>query len=209
MEKSEEVEVLSSGSIIKIIIIILVEINLIDQLTMEIGLIIIIIKVIKSTKEIWVVQEVESLVHQELIVIMRKELLIFLLMKEIIIRKVLITEVTNIEAELVVNKVILGKEIIITKVTIDKLIITNLEILIKKIDGMMRKEILNLKEKTGIMKLVSKKQRVTQKIVEVMKVKCKEEIIVWVNKAQEKDKNSDKERQKIKGLDLEREFLLS
>lgn len=130
MEKSEEVEVLSSGSIIKIIISILIEINLIDQLTMEIGLIIIIIKVIKSTKGIWVVQEVESLVHQELIVIMRKELLIFHLMKEIIIRKVLITEVTNIEAELVVTKVILGKEIIITKVTIDNLIITNLEILI-------------------------------------------------------------------------------
>lgn len=130
MEKSEEVEVLSSGNIIKIIISILIEINLIDQLTMEIGLIIIIIKVIKSTKGIWVVQEVESLVHQELIVIMRKELLIFHLMKEIIIRKVLITEVTNIEAELVVTKVILGKEIIITKVTIDNLIITNLEILI-------------------------------------------------------------------------------
>jgi hypothetical protein len=44
------------------------------------------------------------------------------------------------------NRVILGKKIIITK--IDK--ITDLEISIKKIDGMMKKEILNLK--TGIMK---------------------------------------------------------
>ena len=47
------------------------------------------------------------------------------LMKEIIIRKVLITEVTNIATELAVTKVILGRKIIITK--IDK-IITNLEI---------------------------------------------------------------------------------
>lgn len=73
----------------------------------------------------------------------------------------------------------------------------------------MKKVILNSKEKTGILILISKKQRISLKIVVVMKVKCKEEIIVWVNKAQEKDKNSDKERQKIKGLDLERDFLLS
>jgi hypothetical protein len=58
----------------------------------------------------------------------------------------LITEVTNIAAELVDTRVILGKKIITTK--IDKIII-NLDILIKKIDGMMKKEILNIK--TGIM----------------------------------------------------------
>ena len=111
---------------------------------MEIGPIIIIIKVIKNTQEISKHKEEASLGHQELIEIMKME--IIHLMKEIIIRKVLITEVTNIATELAVTKVILGRKIIITK--IDK-IITNLEILTKKIDGMMKKEILN--SKTGKM----------------------------------------------------------
>ena len=112
---------------------------------MEIDLIIIIIKVIKSTPETYKLREVANLGHLELIEITKK--VIIRLMKEIIIiRKVLTTEVTNIAPELVDNRVILGKKIIITK--IDK--ITDLEISIKKIDGMMKKEILNLK--TGIMK---------------------------------------------------------
>ena len=112
---------------------------------MEIDLIIIIIKVIKNTPEISKHREEVSLGHQELIEIMKK--VIIHLMKEIIIRKVLITEVTNIVTELVETKVILGRKIIITKK--DK-IIKNLEILIKKIDGMMKNQILN--SKTGIMK---------------------------------------------------------
>jgi hypothetical protein len=88
---------------------------------------------------------VANLGHLELIEITKK--VIIRLMKEIIIiRKVLTTEVTNIAPDLVDNRVILGKKIIITK--IDK--ITDREISIKKIDGMMKKEILNLK--TGIMK---------------------------------------------------------
>lgn len=119
---------------------------MIDQLIMEIGLIIIIIKVIKSTPETFKHREVASLDHQELIEIFKRKAT-FHLMKEIIIRKVLTTEVTNIATELVHSKIILGRKIIITK--IDQMF-TNLEILIKKIDGMMKKQILNLKH--GIMK---------------------------------------------------------
>lgn len=141
MVKLGGVEVLSSDNITKIII----EINSIGHLIMEIGLIIIIIKVIKSILEIFKRREVVSLGRQELIEIIKK--IIFRMMKEIIIRKVLITEVTNIATELVGTRVILGRKIIVTK--IDK-IITNLDMLIKKIDGMMKKEILNIK--TGIMK---------------------------------------------------------
>lgn len=111
---------------------------------MEIGPIIIIIKVIKNTQEISKHKEEASLGHQELIEIMKME--IIHLMKEIIIRKVLITEVTNIATELADTRVILGKKIIVTK--IDK-IITNQGKLIKKIDGMMKKEILNIR--IGIM----------------------------------------------------------
>jgi hypothetical protein len=111
---------------------------------MEIDLIIIIIKVIKSTPETFKLREVANLGHLELIEITKK--VIIRLMKEIIIRKVLITEVTNIATELADTRVILGKKIIVTK--IDK-IITNQGKLIKKIDGMMKKEILNIR--IGIM----------------------------------------------------------
>ncbi len=117
---------------------------MIDHHIMEIGMIIIIIKVIKSILEIFKRREAASLARQELIEIMKK--VIIRLMKEIIIRKVLITEVTNIATELADTRVILGKKIIVTK--IDK-IITNQGKLIKKIDGMMKKEILNIR--IGIM----------------------------------------------------------
>jgi hypothetical protein len=90
---------------------------------MEIDLKIFIIKVIKSSPEIFKHREVASLVHQELIEIMKK--VIIHLMKEIIIKKVLITEVTNIVTKLEDNKVIQGKKIIITKIN---QITTDLEI---------------------------------------------------------------------------------
>jgi hypothetical protein len=143
MVKSEGVEVLSLDKMTEFII----EINLIGRLIIKRGLIIIIIKaVIKSTPEIiFRHKEVASLVHQELIEITKKA--IIHLMKEII-KVLLIREVvTNIVAESVDLRVILGRKLIITK---KDQIITNLEILIKKIDGMKKKEIPNLK--AGIMK---------------------------------------------------------
>ena len=159
MMKSEGVEVLSLDNMTEVII----EINLIGRLIIKTDLIIIIIKVvIKSTPEIiFRHKEVASSGHQELIEITKKA--IIHLMKEII-KVLLIREVgTNIATESVDLRVILGRKLIITK---KDQIITNLEILIKKIDGMMKKEIPNLK--TGIMKQVSKKQKVFPRIVEAM-----------------------------------------